>query len=238
LSAAADPLFGEAPLASPELALVDSTLAAELRQNLSPVVDAWLRPLARVEPISVASDEDASLQLDSTHDPEEVEPRDAEQLDDPDLPWPALEEDDREGSTLHVPARVEEAPASIGGVPVSDQSSVLDERRGAVRGDEPLLVDDLIITPPEQTPAEEEQTRSHYPVLPAPEPDAEAIDAADAAFRRIRERLTETHEKPSRTRRIRRRFTLASGVVAACAVAALGADLQLRPAQLLSWAPF
>ena len=114
MSVAADPLFGEAPLASPELALVDSTLAAELRQNLSPVVDAWLRPSARVEPISVASDEDASLQLDSTHDPEEAEPRDAEQLDDPDLPWLALEEDDREGSTLHRPARVEEAPASTG----------------------------------------------------------------------------------------------------------------------------
>ena len=112
MSAAADPLFGEAPLASPELALVDSALAAELRQNLSPVVDAWLRPSARVEPISVASDEDASLQLDSTLDPDEVEPRDAEQLDDPDLPWPALEEDDREGSTLHLSASVDEAPAS------------------------------------------------------------------------------------------------------------------------------
>ena len=237
MSLAADPLFGEAPLASPELALVDSTLAAELRQNLSPVVDAWLRPSARVEPISVASDEDASLQLDSTHDPDEAEPRDAEQLDDPYLPSPALEEDDREGSTLHRSARVEEAPASEG-VPVSDQSSVVDERREAVRSDEPLLVDDYIITPPEQTPAEEEQTRSHYPVLPAPEPDAEAIDAADAAFRRIRERLTETDEKPSRTRRIRRRFTLASGVVAACAVAALGAELQPQVAQLPSWFPF
>jgi hypothetical protein len=237
LSLAADPLFGEAPLASPELALVDSTLAAELRRNLSPVVDAW-RPSARVEPISVASDEDASPQLDSTHDPDEVEPRDAEQLDDPDLPWLALAEDDREDSTLHVPARVEEAPASTGGVPVSDQSSVVDERREPVRSDEPLLVDDYIITPPEPTPTAEEQTRSHYPVLPAPESDAEAIDAADAAFRRIRERLTETNEKPSRTRRIRRRFTLASGVVAACAVAALGADLQLQVAHLPSWFPF
>ena len=237
MSLAADPLFGEAPLASPELALVDSTLAAELRRNLSPVVDAW-RPSARVEPISVASDEDASPQLDSTHDPDEAEPRDAEQLDDPDLPWLALEEDDREGSTLHRPGTCRRGTGEQGGVPVSDQSSVVDERREAVRSDEPLLVDDYIITPPEQTPAEEEQTRSHYPVLPAPEPDAEAIDAADAAFRRIRERLTETDEKPSRKRRIRRRFTLASGVVAACAVAALGADLQLQVAQLPSWFPF
>ena len=173
---------------------MDSTLAAELRRSLSPVVDAWLHPPARVEPDSVASDEDASLQLDSTHDPEEAEPRDAEELDDPDLPWLDLEEGAHEGSTLHGPAGVEEAPASEGGVPSSDEWSVVDERREAVRGDEPLLVDDYIVTPPEQTPAEEEQTRSHYPILPAPEPDAEAIDAADAAFRRIRER-------PNRDRR-------------------------------------
>jgi len=238
LSVAADLPFGEAPLASPELALVDSTLAAELRRSLSPVVDAWLHPPARVEPDSVASVEDASLRLDSTHDPEEAEPRDAEEPDDPGPPWLDLEDGAHEGSTLHRPADVDEAPVSEAGVPISDEWSVVDERREAVRGDEPLLVDDYIVTTPEQTPAEEDQPTSHYPILPAPEPDADTIDAADAAFRRIRERLTEADEKPSRKRRIRRRFTLASGVVAACAVAALGADLQLQVAHLPSWFPF
>ena len=115
MSVAADLPFGEAPLASPELALVDSTLAAELRRSLSPVVDAWLHPPARVEPDSVAS-EDASLRLDSTHDPEK-QSRDAEEPDDPGPPWLDLEDGAHEGSTLHRPADVDEAPASEGGVP-------------------------------------------------------------------------------------------------------------------------
>ena len=99
-----------------------------------------------------------------------AEPRDAEEPDDPGPPWLDLEDGAHEGSTLHRPADVDEAPASEGGVPSSDEWSVVDERREAVRGDEPLLVDDYIVTTPEQTPAEEDQPTSHYPILPAPNP--------------------------------------------------------------------
>ena len=98
---------------------------------------------------------------------------------------------------------------------------------------EQLLVDEHITAAPSEVP-----TRSHYPVLPAPEPDAEAADAVDAAFRRIREGMTEADESPSPKRRVRRGFTLASGVVAACAVAALGADVQFQVAHLPSWIQF
>jgi hypothetical protein len=234
----ADLLVDEAPLASPELALVDAELAVELRRTLSPVEDTWLRPPVSVE-VPAAREEDASSQLDSSHDAK-AEPRDAERMEDPGLPSPNLEDEAVEGSTLHGPARVEEAPAaSEGAAPASDEWSVADERPEAARGDdEQLVVDDYIVRTPEQLPAEEERTRSRYPVLPAPEPDAEASDATDAAFRRIRERLTEPDETPSRQRRIRRGFTLASGTVAACAVAALGADVQLQVAQLPSWLQF
>ena len=99
-----------------------------------------------------------------------------------------------------------------------------------------MLVDEYLTTTPDQAPGED-RTRSHYPVLPASESDAEATDATDAALRRIREGLTEADESPSRKRRIRRGFTLASGVVAACAVAALGADVQLQRCAASKLAP-
>ena len=108
-----------------------------------------------------------------------------------------------EGSTLHVRQMSKRHRRAKGACQVSDEWSVVDERREAVRGDEPLLVDDYIVMTPEQTPAEEEQTRSHYPVLPAPEPDAEAIDAADAALtdprapdRDRRKTLTQAQDSP------------------------------------------
>jgi hypothetical protein len=41
----------------------------------------------------------------------------------------------------------------------------------------------------EETPPQGQETSSHYPVLPAPEPGAESTDDTDAALRRIRERL-------------------------------------------------
>ena len=47
------------PLASPELALVDAVLAAELRQGLRPVEDSWLRPGLSFEGAPAANGEDA-----------------------------------------------------------------------------------------------------------------------------------------------------------------------------------
>jgi hypothetical protein len=234
VAVAADLLVGDAPLASPELALVDAELAAELRRTLSPIEDRWKRPPPPVEDVSAESEEHAPAQLDSADDAE-AELGDAEHLDDPGLSSPDVEKDDLEGSTLHRSNRVENAPgATEGGASASDQWSMEDERREVVGDDEPLLVDDDINTP-DPTRAEEEQTRSHYPALPAPEPDAEATDDTDAAFRRIRERLRDADKAPSHKRRLRRGFTLASGVVAACTVAALGANVQLQLAQLPSW---
>jgi len=166
-------LLDDAPLASPELALVDPELAAELRTTLSPE-ERWLRPSAGAE----------------------------DKPDDADALWDVAE----------IPREAEAAP-------------------------ELALVDERPTATPEQAAAEG-ASRSHYPVLPASEPDAEATDATDVALRRIRESLTETDESPSGKRRIRRGFTFASGVVAVCAVAVLGADVQLQVAHLPSWVPF
>ena len=82
MAVAANRLVGEAPLASPELALVDAELAAELRLTLGPVEDRWLRPPARVEDASAESGQDAPVQLESADDAGYAESRLAEQLQD------------------------------------------------------------------------------------------------------------------------------------------------------------
>ena len=116
------------PLASPELALVDAHLAAELRQCLRPVEDSCLRPRQQ---------------------------------------------------SKEVPASEEAAPSEQ----VVDDLSVAEPREaGHHESAERSEVED--------TPSEGREMSSWYPILPAPEPGVEPIDATDAALRRIRERLS------------------------------------------------
>jgi hypothetical protein len=49
MAAAPSLVDGESSYASPELALVDAALAAELRRSLRPVEDSWLPPRATLE---------------------------------------------------------------------------------------------------------------------------------------------------------------------------------------------
>ena len=245
-----------AQLASPELALVDPELAAELRSTLSPVEDRWLRPPARVEDASAESEDPpvrladdagyaASRDTQRLHDdefivatPPEQTPAEEPRLSShyPVLPAPKPEEASFEESPPRSGARIDEASAESDD-DASALRAVTEVLRKAEAVAERVLVDEHVTTMPDQTPAED-RTRSHYPVLPASDADAEATDATDAALRRIREGLAEADASPSRKRRIRRGFTLASGVVAACAVAALGADVRLHVAQLPSWLQF
>ena len=176
MAAAQHLVVGEFPLASPELALVDADLAAELRRGLRPVEDSWLRPRVRAVEAPAPIEEDAPPQPVVADELPLAESRESEGL--PDLDY-----------------RVE-------------------------------VVD--------QPPAPTEQTRSHYPVLP--EPGEEAMDETDAALRLIREHMTE--ELPASERKLRRRFILASGVSALCAVGVLALDVQLQVAQLPGWLGF
>ena len=249
-------LLAEAPLASPELALVDPELAAELRRTYSPFEDRWLRPPARVENASAESEE-PSAQPESADDDGQAGSRDAEPLQHeftvatppeqapteelrpsslyPVLPAPEREEVGFEDSQTPPPESFGEVSAK------SDDATALwavaEVLREAEAVAERVFVDEYLTATPEHMPAEG-RTTSHYPVLPASEADANATDATDAALRRIREGLTEADESQSRKRRIRRGFTLGSGVVAAFAVAALGADVQPQVAQLPSWLQF
>jgi hypothetical protein len=177
VSAAPGLAVGESPLASPELALVDAALAAELRLSLCPVEDSWLQAPARFEQAPAAFVEDARVQWD---------------------------------------------PA--------------DEVGGAESGDAHQLDDDYIVEAIEHTPEQGQQQSSHYPVLPAPAPDEEAIEVTEAALRQIRERLTD--ESPASERKLRRRFILGSGASAVCALGVLAVDVQLHVAQLPGWLGF
>ena len=55
---------GESSYASPELALVDAVLAAELRRSLRLVEDSWVTPRVPVEEVPTAIEEDEPAQQD------------------------------------------------------------------------------------------------------------------------------------------------------------------------------
>ena len=82
MSAAPGLAVGESPLASPELALVDAALAAELRLSLRPVEDSWLQAPARFEQAPDEFVEDARVPWDPADEVGEAESGDAHQLDD------------------------------------------------------------------------------------------------------------------------------------------------------------
>lgn len=101
---------------------------------------------------------------------------------------------------------------------------------------EHVVDDESIVDLVEPIAAQSRPSNSHYPILPAPEPEAEATNETEAALQRIRERMTE--ELPASRRKLRRRFTVASGATALCAVGVVAVDVQLQVAQLPGWLHF
>ena len=75
---------GESSYASPELALVDAVLAAELRRSLRLVEDSWVPPRVPVEEVPTAIEEDEPAQQDLGDVLGEVLSREVEPLVDDD----------------------------------------------------------------------------------------------------------------------------------------------------------
>jgi hypothetical protein len=212
----------EVLLASPELALVDSALAAELRQNLPSVEETWASPqapvttLAPIEAVAPVHDEpeereDQVVGEDSKGGEESSGPCDS-----------ALEQVDLVLEQIAVVQEALEGPLFEADVREAENS----------RGADDLIVD----SEPPPTNVQGEATTSHYPLLPSPVSGEGAVAETDAALQRIRERLA-ADELPARKRSLGRGFTVATATTAVCALAALAGAAQLGVAQL-SWLQF
>jgi hypothetical protein len=199
---------------SPELVLVDPALGEELRLSLDNP------PASTAVAVHVVSIPPADLERDETV-VVEVAAAAAESSSDVDasgLIVGAIDDNADEPETT--PA----SPAP----PTAVSSSVDDEARTAPpdHGD----TSDLIVGSADDA-AHGSEAASGYPSLPAPE-DAEVdpMEAAEAALREIRARMT--IDAPETRRLVRTRFTVALGGSALCAVAALVAHVHYGIAQL------
>jgi hypothetical protein len=242
--AAAPHLLDDFPVASPELALVDMDLAAQLREDIR--TDEQFRPraVARSEfrllhPVETVDDlsQDAAA-VDAVDElPEHVVPHDEIVVDvDP------------------VVVALEATPSA----PVVDEVSELpdyviatEETVDEVGGERAFLLDVTFDPPaPENisdlpdyivratTPSVEEQTTSDYPVLPDLGEASVALDETDVALRKIREQLASEEEPPRKHRRFRRGFIAASGLGTVAALSVFAVDLQQGVATLPGWLGF
>jgi hypothetical protein len=210
MAAAPDYLLHASRETSPELALVDATLAAELRQTLRLPSEIHVRPqLVAVEDTPLPSGSVDDLIVEPTDDLI-VEPTD-------DLIVDPTED--------HVPPAVSDAPEPL--LPAAGPAAELI----IFPDDTPLAatvsveVEDDLRPPADDAEAEEsDDARSDYPVLPAL--DTRSTEETDAVLRRIREQIATVEPRASR-RRVRRSFVVASGLAAVCALAAVVTEIQL-----------
>jgi len=238
--AAAPHLFDDSLVASPELALVDVDLAAQLREDIRTGEEFRPRTVERPEfrllnPVEIDG-EVGEVVDDGVELPEYVVPQDEVVLD----VEPVV-------VALDVPAAppmVDELPplpdyvVAPGELPdeLADGTAFLDVslESPAPEGvsdlpDYVVRADDLVVV--------EEPTTSDYPVLPDLGKASVALEETDVALRKIREQLASEEVLP-RHRRLRRGFIAASGFGAVAALAVFAVDVQLGVATLPSWLGF
>lgn len=211
-TAAAD--FRATRQVSPELVLVDAALAEELRPSLD------TPPASTAVALHVVSITSADLEPETVV--VGVAPLAAESssdVDTSDLIVGAIDGDAVESETTS--AALSPSMAVVDSV---------DDNAGAAAAPDYGDTSDLIVRPADDATHGSEAT-SRYPALPAPE-DAgvDPMDAAEAALREIRARMTT--DAPETRRLFRTRFTVAMGGSAVCAVAALVAHVHYGIAQL------
>jgi hypothetical protein len=216
--AAAPLLIDDRLVASPELALVDAGLAAQLRVELTsgeafrprevarPAYLTLLADAGAPEPPTTSDDEHGPLEVDAVDVlpafvvlPDETTevPDVAETLDYP-VP-PALAEE------------VEELPDYI------------------VRTGEPAA-------PVAEASVDQAHPSSDYPVLPDLDERSDALEETEAALRRIREQFVAPGGKP--TSRVRRRLAIVSGLGLGVALGVVALDVQLGVLHAPGWLAF
>ena len=245
-----DPLE-DPPIASPELALVDADLAAQLRADMSTGDEFRPRPAARPEYPSLILDADVRDLVEdepSGGEPEELDGRpdyivvSDDAISDVLLEVPEASAGD-EHSSLESPALLD----------LDERSDELDELPDYILQSDDVLaevVPEYLVPPADETTddvldrdlvfvpdvageatVQQAEASSDYPALPDLDERSDALEETEVALRRIREQMgVATPEK--RKPRVRRRFIIGSGF---CAVAALGvyvAGVQLGVAHL------
>ncbi len=243
-----DPLE-DPPIASPELALVDADLAAQLRADLSTGDEFRPRPAARPEYPSLVFDADVrDLAEDepSGGEPEELDGRPDYIVVSDDavsdvLPEVAEASADDEHSSLESPALLD----------LDERRDELDELPDYILQSDDVVaevVPEYVVLPADETAdvvldldvvpdvageatAQHAEANSDYPALPDLDERSDALEETEVALRRIREQMgVATPEK--RKPRVRRRFIIGSGFFAAAALGVYVADVQLGVAHL------
>lgn len=230
--------FGEPPIASPELALVDASLAAELRRSLPDpappapraLVALVALPASVVDSVPVPDETETENCSDLIVGYEDVD----EQVETEDSAASAPPVDEHDVVVEPALETMHDALETAHDVAVEPVEAVepdpVDVTVAQWIDDEPDhgSCSDLIVGYDGDT-AEAEKPASAYPPLPAPRFDT--TEETDIALRRIQERLT-VEPSAGRKRRLRRRFTIASGLVACASLAAYGAQVYAGLVQL------
>jgi len=244
-----DPLE-DPPIASPELALVDADLAAQLRADMSTGDEFRPRPAARPEYPSLVFDADVRDLAED--DPSGGEP---EELDD--RPDHTVVSDDTVSDVLQDVAEAwsgdEHSSLESPALPDPDEGSdELDELPDYILQSDDVadVVPEYVVLPADETTdvvldldldlepdvageatAQQAEASSDYPALPDLDERSDALEETEVALRRIREQMgVATPEK--RKPRVRRRFIIGSGFCAAAALGVYVAGVQLGVAHL------
>lgn len=236
---------------SPELALVDAQLAAELRERLAGPAETALAP--PFEPVVVEVVESATglATVDVVHSNEEPEGVGsiedlivAHEVADLIVAYenadvePACDEYDASGY-VNDPFVVDEMTGAAPTEEHESADSVLDLIVGydVAESTPSNPVDEVAYVPDAIQPdvGEEEAGTTSYPALPAAE--TRDSDPTDVVLREIRNRMTGKPQAKPRKLKLRRRFTVAAGAGALAAVAVSAVDLQFGVASLPDWLP-
>jgi hypothetical protein len=241
---AAQDLFADPPISSPELALVDADLAAQLRADLSS--GAGFQPCQAAQPAYLSLVFDAAApELAEPEPPADDEPAELSAGVVDLLPAYVVLPDETAVDAVfeaEVPkvaeisdhlelATPDELPDYIvrshedAGDPVPDDPVAPEAEVVAVL---PEYIVPALTVVPEETPA-----ISDYPTLPDLEARSEALEETEEALRRIREQLVAPEGR--RPSRVRRRFAIVSAVGVAAALAAVAVDIQLGLLHAPGW---
>lgn len=262
--AAAPHLFDDPPISSPELALVDADLAAQLRAELSSGESFRPRSVPRPESPSLVFDavvRELADEPPAVDEPEDDEPPVGESVEithavvpdidnasrSSDFPVLATQEDESYELPDYIVMR-DELPDyivprddDVDVAPVSEDVALADEAPAdvLVLGDLGPEDHDIVQTYVDQLAKDDDASSSDYPVLPDLDERSDALDETDAALRRIREQMgggaTPTGQ---RKRRVRRWYTVVTGLCAAAALAVYAAEVELGVVHAPSWLAF